>query len=323
MGKKKENSKDSGKNDPSSQENEEAILEEYITYRNLGSMVYEIPTSALEQPAMKKYRSMLLRWVQDLVMDKDLVVKTLEDTASVVILRAVYGTCTQNSVDLENLPRTYIETLKEIEKILVLFEKSLCYKSTIQKWSAIQIFYRYIPSVLHLLTALYFDFKSSVAPYTEKIEIPIRCISEKNEIFLIIEKIYDPKTICDLNKTDEVMMRLFQDPKNCAQFEEGITGFLKTHLEPMGRTIDDLTLVFRNGINLILLCGSIENFYVPLWRYIDKPVTENDMSDNIKYGFELLCSMGISTAGFTITDILRGDRNATLKLLYVIFKKYK
>uniref|UniRef100_A0A6G3MJB1 Alpha-parvin (Trinotate prediction) n=1 Tax=Henneguya salminicola TaxID=69463 RepID=A0A6G3MJB1_HENSL len=119
------------------------------------------------------------------------------------------------------------------------------------------------------------------------------------------------------------MDALFNDRDKCQQFEEGIFRFVNAHLGPMNRTVTDVTSSFTDGVNLILLCGTLGNFYIPVNSYSIKPLSRSEMETNIRYAFEILRDLGVNTTFFDVTDILNGNKKAILKLLYSIFKRYK
>ena len=63
---------------------------------------------------------------------------------------------------------------------------------------------------------------------------------------------------------------------------------------------------FRDGVNLILLIGLLEDFFVPLYCYKMTPDKEDEKIANVKFAFELLAESGIRAKNRP-SDIVRGD----------------
>uniref|UniRef100_A0A6B2G2G3 Alpha-parvin (Trinotate prediction) n=1 Tax=Myxobolus squamalis TaxID=59785 RepID=A0A6B2G2G3_MYXSQ len=118
------------------------------------------------------------------------------------------------------------------------------------------------------------------------------------------------------------MEALFNDPQKLGQFEQAMMGFVNKHLDPIGRTITEI-IDLSSGVNFVLLCASLGNFHPPAYTYILKPITPADHRMNMEYVFELLKELKVSTRNCDIGDIIKGDKKATLKLLYSIFKTFK
>ncbi|KAF1742832.1 hypothetical protein MXB_4489 [Myxobolus squamalis] len=128
------------------------------------------------------------------------------------------------------------------------------------------------------------------------------------------------------------MEALFNDPQKFGQFEQGMMGFVNKHLDPIGRTITGI-IDLSSGVNFVLLCASLGNFYPPAYTYVLKPITSSDHRMNMEYAFDLLKELKVSTRNCDIggnininhlfIDIIKGDKKATLKLLYSIFKTFK
>ena len=80
--------------------------------------------------------------------------------------------------------------------------------------------------------------------------------------------------------------------------------------------ITSLERDFSDGVNLIMLVGLLEDFFVPLHYYQLSPKTEEDKIRNVKFAFELLADSGIRAKNRP-SDIVRGDLKVRHLMLIV------
>ncbi|KII74927.1 Gamma-parvin [Thelohanellus kitauei] len=293
-----------------------------MNYDNLDG-VFEIPKKCLEEQPLKTYINNLLTWVQNIVYEEGLVVKTLEDVASLVVLSVLVSISYRKACDHGGVVFTSDETIQKLDELFVVIEQEVTFRESINKWNAKMIYNKYIPALLHLLTALYMEYCDDIPTISEKIEITIFQNKQQGMRYQSKETILDARSMGEKTKKDDVFEAIINNPDKLKQFEEGLLKFVNVQLSPMGRTVSNFNSDFDDGVNLILLCGALGNFYVAGHIYSLKPITRPEKESNIRCAFEILNDLEVSTTFIDVNEMVDGNKRATLKVLYSIFKRYK
>ncbi|CAH8472408.1 unnamed protein product [Schistosoma turkestanicum] len=100
---------------------------------------------------------------------------------------------------------------------------------------------------------------------------------------------------------------------------QAVLTFINTHLGQVGFHVSDLSKEFRDGVLLILLMGLIEGYFVPFHAYHPTATTEELCLSNVKLAFELIQSAGMIEPPAKPEEIVSGDSNAVLRVLYGIY----
>ena len=76
-------------------------------------------------------------------------------------------------------------------------------------------------------------------------------------------------------------------------------------------------------MRLILLIGSLEGYFVPLYQFKLKPETSEDKMSNVTLAFSTIEEAGLPKQRNRPSEIVHRDLKSTLRLVYSLFIKYK
>ena len=85
----------------------------------------------------------------------------------------------------------------------------------------------------------------------------------------------------------------------------------------------DLETDFANGVRLIMLLGSLEGFFVPLYNFHLNPETFEEKLKNVSYSFTLMEDAGLPRPRNRPYEVVNNDLKSTLRIIYSLFIKYK
>ena len=77
-------------------------------------------------------------------------------------------------------------------------------------------------------------------------------------------------------------------PEKLHFVKQSLMKFVNTYLDPVGYRVTDFEQDFGDGVRLILLIGSLEGYFVPLYQFKLKPETSEDKMSNITLAFNMI-----------------------------------
>ena len=106
-------------------------------------------------------------------------------------------------------------------------------------------------------------------------------------------------------------------PEKLHFVKQSMMKFVNTYLYPIGYRVTD----FGDEVRLILLIGSLEGYFVPLFKL--KPETSEDKMSNVTLAFSMIEEAGLPKQRNRPSEIVHRDLKSTLRLVYSLFIKYK
>ena len=100
-----------------------------------------------------------------------------------------------------------------------------------------------------------------------------------------------------------------------------ITNEIKTG--KLGKTITQLDKDFNSGVNLLLLIGQLEGYFIPLYEYHYQPTRPEECLANVTLAFDYLMNMGGIQLRNPPQEVVRGDLKAIMRILYGLLVKFK
>jgi parvin len=94
-------------------------------------------------------------------------------------------------------------------------------------------------------------------------------------------------------------------------------------LQDMDIVITDIDTQFHNGVNLVLMMGLLEGYYVPLYKFHYSPVGHDEKVDNVKLALKLMQEAGCPPVAVKAENVVLKDLKNTFRVIYTIFTKYK
>lgn len=196
------------------------------------------------------------------------------------------------------------------------------------KWSVDAIHSRDAVAILHLLVALarHYGIRQVIPKDVSVRRIKLKQHLDHLETVLFEESITGSETFAivdDANERD-VFDRLFEAaPEKLGAVKTSLLVFVNKHLNQMDTQLTKIEGSFEDGVNLILLMGLLENYYLPLFMYYPAPATTEDKVHNVMVAFQLMEDADISTKRVKPEDVVEGDLKSVLRALYLLFSKYK
>ena len=105
--------------------------------------------------------------------------------------------------------------------------------------------------------------------------------------------------------------------------KQSLIKFSNAHLSKLGFPVTDLENDFHDGVRLILLLGSLQGFFVPLYTFNMTPANDEEKLQNMKLAFAMLNESGIPPPRNRPYEIVHKDLKGILRIVYSLFIKYK
>ncbi|KAM4618521.1 gamma-parvin isoform 2-T3 [Polymixia lowei] len=276
----------------------------------------------LKDPQLEKLKEVLVNWINNTLKTDHIVVQSLEeDLYDGLVLHHL----------LEEIAVTSAAQIHKLEVILEEFDKRLGLNdSTLIKWNVKLIHNKDLLSTIHLLVAIVKCFQPDLdLPPNVKVEVVLVEVNRngiKSDVeieFLTEESDSSTGSLNNSGREDPIEQLLKLDAHKVNTVKKAILHFVNQNTSNMGLHVADLNKQFSDGVILLLLIGQLEGFFVPLCDFNLTPLNRSEMLHNVTLALDLLNDMGLHVSNIDPQDIVSQDVTATLKVLYVLFKKYK
>jgi len=102
-----------------------------------------------------------------------------------------------------------------------------------------------------------------------------------------------------------------------------LLGFVNKHLVKMGIQISNVANQFHDGVYLIMLIGSLGNYFVPLYNYHIAPTSTEMKMHNVTFAFKLIDTMEIKRRRWNPAEVVKQDLKTILRVIYLLFSTFK
>lgn len=127
----------------------------------------------------------------------------------------------------------------------------------------------------------------------------------------------------DPGKRDGFDTLIDHAPEKLHFVKQSLRKFVNNYLEPIGYPVTDFHQDFGDGVRLILLIGSLEGYFVPLYQFNMKPQTTEEKMSNVLFAFKMIEEAGLPKPRNRPSEIVHRDLKSILRLVYSLFIKYK
>ena len=127
----------------------------------------------------------------------------------------------------------------------------------------------------------------------------------------------------DPGKRDGFDTLIDHAPEKLHFVKQSLKKFVNNYLEPIGYPVTDFQQDFGDGVRLILLIGSLEGYFVPLYQFNMKPQSSEEKMSNVLFAFRMIEEAGLPKPRNRPSEIVHRDLKSTLRLVYSLFIKYK
>ncbi|KAJ3293340.1 hypothetical protein HK104_004538 [Borealophlyctis nickersoniae] len=328
--------------------------------RDVVPTTYQLHPSSLGDPNFKKLRQSLTQWVNSYVIRDQMTVRDISaDLADGYILAAFLERITNERIVEPQLLATSSERSKQliVSSIVSYIEKNLKIQQDAQRWTMDGILANDISSVVCLLV----DLAHVIGcPYALPSNVSIAIIKReelpdgvKNKT--TVHKVTADETkymiqataamrvneggsldvaleATDLTKYEpDAFDKLFDSTERMKEVTRLLLEFVNTHLEGLNIRINNLTKL--ESAFLVLLIGSLGDFFVPVYFYDLTPGSTAAKLENVRFAISMMAELGIdvkriNASGKTKThpplaDIVRKDVKSISRCIYYLFQTFK
>jgi len=287
-----------------------------------------IEKNSLKNPNVLELQKVLKDWINNSLVDQRIIVKDLqEDLFDGQVLQKLLETIAKIKLEVPEVTQTSLGQKGKLQAVLEKVHENLKLKPTQAKWSVDSIHSKNLVAILHLLVEL---AKHYHAPIRMPENVLIKTIVVTKKDGKLIHKTVNEVITTTLEEMtggrfarDAFDTLLDHAPDKLSIVKKSLIDFANNHLEILSLSVYDLDTQFSDGINLILLMGLLENYFVPTHMYSLTPATFDEKVKNVELAFELMKDANILLPKTQPQDIAKCELKSTLRVLYNLFNKYK
>lgn len=288
-----------------------------------------VENSSLKDPKVIELQKVLTDWINNSLVDQRIIVQDLqEDLFDGQVLQKLLETIGQIKLQVPEVTQTSQGQKVKLVAVLDAVQQQLKLdRWTETSWSVDSIHSKNLVAILHLLVALAKHFKAPIR-MPENVRINMVVVTKKDgklvhktvqeEITTTLEEMTGGRFARDAFDT-----LLDHAPDKLSIVKKSLIDFANNQLEILSLSVNDLDKQFSDGINLILLMGLLEGYFVPTYLYSLTPKTFEDKVRNLELAFDLMRDANIQLPKTQPQDIAKCELKSTLRVLYNLFNKYK
>jgi len=294
-----------------------------------GEERYMVEQRSMEDPRVLELCNILKDWVNDVLADTRVVVKSIdEDFNDGQVLAMLIeklagidlGVLTEVTQSVELQKQKLATLLEEVNKLLALPLHGS------QSWNVDLIHSKHLPAILHLLVNLARQYN---CPFRLPNNVIINVVVVQKRGGILRSKTVPEDVTGNYGDRDKKAERdafdtLFDHaPEKLVVVKKSLQGFVNKHLSKLDLHIQNLDNQFSDGVNFILLIGLLEGYYVPLHLFSMTPNSFDQKVHNVEFALQLVEDAGLPKPRSKPEDIVNGDLKSMLRVLYSLFTKYK
>ncbi|KAG5830486.1 hypothetical protein ANANG_G00311140 [Anguilla anguilla] len=291
-----------------------------------------IQPASLKDPKLEELKEVLVGWINSALKREHIVVQSLEeDLYDGLVLHHLLAQLSGVRLAVEDIAVTGEAQLHKLQLVMEALNQNLGLPDqTAHKWSVKLIHDKDLLATLHLLVAIVRRFQPDLAlPLGVSVEVVLLEVSKagiKSE--KQVEHVTEPSDSADGSSAtpkngDPIEQLMKLDCHKINTVTQAILHFVNMNVSTLGLQVTDVEKQFADGVILLLLLGQLEGYFIPLCEYYLTPTSKSEMLHNVTLALDLLNDQGLQIPNIDPQDIVSEDLTATLKVLYVLFKKHK
>ncbi|GAB5574346.1 beta-parvin isoform X2 [Prionailurus iriomotensis] len=272
-------------------------------------------------------RSVLIDWVNDVLVEERIIVKQLEeDLYDGQVLQKLLEKLACCKLNVAEVTQSEVGQRQKLQTVLEAVHGLLRPHGWALQWTVDSIHGKNLVAILHLLVALAMHFRAPIR-LPEHVSVQV-VVVRKREGLLHSSHITE-----ELTTTTEMMMGRFERdafdtlfdhaPDKLSVVKKSLITFVNKHLNKLNLEVTELETQFADGVYLVLLMGLLEDYFVPLYNFHLTPDSFDQKVHNVAFAFELMLDGGLKTPKARPEDVVNLDLKSTLRVLYNLFTKYK
>jgi len=288
-----------------------------------------IENASLKDPKVLELQQVLKDWINSSLVGQRIIVQDLqEDLFDGQVLQKLLETVGKIKLQVPEVTQTSQGQKWKLSAVLDAVRENLKLdRWSESRWCVDSIHSKNLVAILHLLVALAKHYEAPIRmPENVVLKIMVIKKNKGNLTHRVVEEIITT-TLEEMTggrfARDAFDTLLDHAPDKLSIVKKSLIDFVNTHLEILSFSVTDLDKQFADGINLILLMGLLEGYFVPTYLYYLTPKGFDEKVHNLELAFDLMKDANIQLPKTQPQDIAKGELKSTLRVLYNLFNKYK
>jgi parvin len=311
-------------------ENPQLYLDDDEVIMAIGEEKTVTQPQSLNEPEVKKLIQILLKWVNDVLENRRLIVREIaEDFYDGQVLGELIAELSGETIEVVPVTQSSYMQKNKLRYLLDKLDKMLGIRGGQRLWDVQSIHSNDVVAILHMLVAMarYFHCRYPLPRNVRVKRIHLKQLEHKLDSEIYVEEItgeqIGPTAPIKTGERD-VFDKLFeQAPDKLETVKKTLCQFCTRVLQDMDIVITDIDTQFHNGVNLVLMMGLLEGYYVPLYKFHYSPVGHDEKVDNVKLALKLMQEAGCPPVAVKAENVVLKDLKNTFRVIYTIFTKYK
>jgi len=307
-----------------------SMPEDYINMQEEESRSMLTPES-LANPELGRLMSVLVEWLNDVLAEERIIVRDLEDDLydGCVLHKLIECLTGITLPDVEEVVLSEDGQRAKLAKVLAAANRVLGLGGPGQyapKWDVAAIHSRNLVAILHLLVSLARHVRAPVR-LPENVSVDVILVQKRDGVLNhqrkseLLTGTYEDLGL--RTERDAFDTLLSTQPEKLGVVKRSLQTFMNRQLNKVNLEVTDLDSDLSDGVQLCMLMGLLEGYYVPLHFFHSTPQTFEERLHNVNAAFELMMDAGLGQPKSRPEDIVNKDLKSTLRVLYALFTKYK
>lgn len=293
-----------------------------------GKQIRVLTIESRDDPNVQEIIYLLLYWINNELASERIVVKNIqEDIYDGQIIQKLLEKLDLIKIDMTEVLQTE-EGQKHKLKIIIdtLNSKLFSNGQGTQKWTAELIHAKDIVAILHLLVNLATHYRAPIR-FPNNVNVQILIYQRNGKQInknIVTEQITTKQTeLAPMRERDAFDTLFDYGPDKLQHVKNSLVAFCNKHLNKINLEVTDLENQFQDGVFLILLMGLLEGYFVPLYKFNLQVNNTEEKLKNVQFAFFLMEETGMTKPICRPHDVVNGDLKTTLRILHLLYTKYK
>ncbi|RCN46197.1 hypothetical protein ANCCAN_07742 [Ancylostoma caninum] len=279
-----------------------------------------------EDRKVRELISLLIYWINEELAEERIVVRNLqEDLFDGQVLQILMEKLAGIRIEVPEVTQSEEGQKKKLELVVQAVNRIVS-PTEQPKWDAELIHSKDIVAIMQILIAMVLHFRAPIR-LPEHVSVKMLVASKQqghSRSEFITEQLTTTQGELGLKGERDAFDTLFDyGPDKLAHVKTSLLAFCNKHLNKINLEVNDLETQFQDGVFLVLLMGLLEGYFVPLHAFHLQVTSYEEKVKNVGFAFKLMHDAGLPKPRSRIQDIANGDLKSTLRLLHLLFTKYK
>jgi len=307
-----------------------SMPEDYINMQEEESRSMLCPES-LAGGGLQQLMGVLLEWLNDVLADDRIIVRDLEDDLydGCVLHKLIERLTGLSLPDVEEVCLSEDSQRAKLAKVLRVANQVLGLGGPGQyapKWDVTAIHTKNLVAIVHLLVSLARHVRAPIR-LPENVSVDVILVQKRDGVLHHQKKaelLTGTYEDLGLRQERDAFDTLFStQPDKMHVVKRSLQTFMNRQLNKINLEVTDLDTELSDGVQLCMLMGLLEGYFVPHHFFHPTPQTFEERLHNVNAAFELMMDAGLGQPKSRPEDIVNKDLKSTLRVLYAIFTKYK